>query len=66
MPPILYAGVASPTWIPALTGAAIGGVFAAMDRWCKARLWRPPATPLSAGVNVDGPGGCATAQPRDY
>lgn len=34
----------------AMTGAAIGGVFATVNRYCSARLWRPPASPLNIVV----------------
>lgn len=39
-----------PAWLPALTGAAIGGIFATVNRYCSARLWRPPASPLNVVV----------------
>jgi hypothetical protein len=39
-----------PAWLPALTGAAIGGIFATVNRYCSARLWRPPASPLNIVV----------------
>jgi fluoride ion exporter CrcB/FEX len=34
-------------WLPTLIGAAIGGVFAAFHRYCSARMWRPPNSPLN-------------------
>jgi len=33
-----------------MTGAAIGGIFATVNRYCSARLWRPPASPLNIVV----------------
>lgn len=39
-----------PAWLPALTGAVVGGVFATLNRYCNARLWRPPASPLNVVV----------------
>jgi hypothetical protein len=41
------AGVPGPVWLPTLIGAAIGGVFAAFHRYCSARMWRPPNSPLN-------------------
>lgn len=39
-----------PAWLPAVTGAVIGGIFATVNRYCSARLWRPPASPLNIVV----------------
>lgn len=39
-----------PAWLPAVTGAMIGGIFATVNRYCSARLWRPPASPLNIVV----------------
>jgi NAD(P)-dependent dehydrogenase (short-subunit alcohol dehydrogenase family) len=39
-----------PAWLPAVTGAVIGGIFATVNRYCNARLWRPPASPLNIVV----------------
>lgn len=39
-----------PAWLPTVTGAVVGGVFATLNRYCSARLWRPPASPLNVVV----------------
>jgi hypothetical protein len=41
------AGMPGPVWLPTLVGAAIGGLFAAAHRYCSARVWRPPNSPLN-------------------
>lgn len=41
------AGIGEPLWLPTLTGAAIGLVTAIAHRYCNARLWRPPTSPLN-------------------
>jgi hypothetical protein len=48
--PCSHTDLPGPAWLPALTGAAIGGVFATVNRYCSARLWRPPASPLNIVV----------------
>eukprot|EP00879_Flechtneria_rotunda_P023741 GHRR01025133.1.p1 GENE.GHRR01025133.1~~GHRR01025133.1.p1 ORF type:complete len:379 (+),score=121.97 GHRR01025133.1:907-2043(+) len=59
------AGVPGPAWLPAATGAAIGGIFAAVNRYCSARLWRPPATPLNIVV-TGGTKGLGKALAREF
>ncbi|KAF8066402.1 NYC1 [Scenedesmus sp. PABB004] len=59
------AGVPGPVWLPALTGAAIGGVFAALNRYCSARLWRPPHAPLNV-VITGGTKGLGKALAREF
>lgn len=44
------AGLPGPAWLPAVTGAVIGSIFATVNRYCNARLWRPPASPLNIVV----------------
>ncbi len=46
----LHAGLPAPMWMPALTGAAIGVLFAALNRYCMVRLWRSPEEPLRVVV----------------
>lgn len=43
----VVAGIGEPLWLPTLTGAAIGLVTAVAHRYCNARLWRPPTSPLN-------------------
>eukprot|EP00877_Chromochloris_zofingiensis_P003905 jgi/Chrzof1/13515/Cz08g00200.t1_NYC1[v5.2] len=54
-----------PTVTPALTGAALGGMFAMLDRYCKARLWRPPSSPLNI-VITGGTKGLGKALTREF
>jgi len=39
-------GTDYPLYAPALLGACLGGLFAALHRHASVRLWRPPAAPL--------------------
>eukprot|EP00775_Hariotina_reticulata_P011450 gene11450-11596_t len=59
------AGVAGPVWVPTLLGAAIGSVFAVVNRYCKMRLWRPPAAALNV-VITGGTKGLGKALAREF
>lgn len=59
------AGVPAPVWLPTLTGAAIGGWFAALSRWCTVRLWRCPHRPLTV-VITGGSKGLGKALAREF
>ena len=42
--------VVTPMWLPAVTGGAIGLLFAALNRAGLRRFWRAPAAPLNVVV----------------
>ncbi|KAK9861307.1 hypothetical protein WJX84_010189 [Apatococcus fuscideae] len=46
----LSGAVVNPVWLPAVTGGAIGLLFAVLNRAGLRRFWRAPATPLNVVI----------------
>jgi chlorophyll(ide) b reductase len=68
--PLLYhITAAGPTGmqstLPVLSGAAVGGLFAALHRFCNRRLWAAPRQPISV-VITGGSRGLGKALAREF
>ena len=51
------AGIESvPTWMPAMMGATVGGLYAALNRAGMRKFWRSPSTQLSVVITGGGKG----------
>jgi chlorophyll(ide) b reductase len=62
---LLAPGLPVNLWLPVLTGGAIGGLFASLDRFCTMRLWRAPGRPLNVLV-TGGSRGLGKALAREF
>ena len=58
MPLVTFtAGVESvPTWMPAMMGASVGGLYAALNRAGMRKFWRSPTTQLNVVITGGGKG----------
>lgn len=51
------AGIDSvPTWMPAMMGATVGGLYAALNRAGMRKFWRSPSTQLNVLITGGGKG----------
>ena len=51
------AGIESvPTWMPAMMGATVGGLYAALNRAGMRKFWRSPSTQLNVVITGGGKG----------
>ena len=45
-----------PTWMPAMMGATVGGLYAALNRAGMRKFWRSPSTQLNVLITGGGKG----------